>query len=316
MFGRKSKKAAEARRAASAEVASRGWQWHDAAPAPAQEICEAVLRRGRGPIWPIGMSEVVDGTVSGRPFTGGHLVGYDYRTGNGGNAFGDRASVNVVWMPLPASLPELRIVDDGVRSDDGVRLPPLHRPAGVSARWSFEGFIPGFAEEVLTPAFIAVLEGAPASCTIVIRAGVILCYGDPVGDAAGISSRATLLSALIDQVPAPCWGRADALIAGTGVSPVNAPDGASLVLTERLVTRDWKGYGLAKVAWQQAPEAAWMVSLSNRESQDVWRFPASASSPPSGGLHVSGADIQLSAPADLGIPTVASTLAGGKPPAS
>ncbi|MEQ6897940.1 hypothetical protein [Microbacterium sp. KR10-403] len=313
MFGRKDKKATNLRRAARPQAEAAGWTWRDAAPAPAQEICEAVLRRhGTHPVWPTGLSDVVNGAVGGRPFTGGHLVGYAFGTTRQATAYGDRVSVEVVWMPLPDSLPELRIVDTQLHDDDGVRLPPLAVPDGLSPRWSLEGFVAPFAAELLTPAFVATLETAPPSCTVVIRAGVILCYGDPVGDTASIATRANLLAALIASIPPSCWGRADALIAGTGVSPTSARDGRALVLAERLVERDWRGSGLAKITWEQTPEAKRSATLPARDQVEVWTMPAddAAARPPGiGGVH-----IDLSGRTDLGIPTVASTLGPDRPP--
>ena len=315
MFGGKYKKSAETRRAGRPQAEAAGWTWHDAAPVPAQEISEAVLRRhDRHPVWPTGMSEVVDGTVDGQPFTGGHLVGYALGKTRQATAYGDRVSAEVVWMPLPASLPELRIVDTQLRDDDGVRLPQLPLPSGVSARWSVEGFVAPFAAELLTPEFIATLETAPASCTVVIRAGVILCYGDPIGDVPSIATRANFLAALVARVPHSCWGRADALIAGTGVSPTYAPDGNALVLSERLVERDWRGSGLAKITWEQTPQAKWSVTLSRRDEVEIWTAASDDAAPQRPGI--GGVRIDLHGRANLGIPTVASTLGGDQPPSA
>lgn len=258
------------------------------------------------------MAETATGTVDGRPFTAGRLVGYAYRTSNSGTAFGDRETANAVWLMLPGALPEIRLVDaTGAEVDHGLPLPPLRLPATLGPRWRAEGFTPAFAADLLTPRVVAVLDGAPPCSAVVIRAGMAIVYGMPAWHAATIEASLRFLQELVAAVPAECWGRADALTAGIGVFPYDLPAGA-LRLEQRLVAPNWKGFGLAaKVAWEQAAEAPRSVVLTRGQVGDVWDLPPRAEASPSVsvGLRIGGA--QLAADSNHGIPTVASTLASG-----
>ncbi|WP_285726351.1 hypothetical protein [Psychromicrobium xiongbiense] len=274
VFGQRERAEAEQRRRAlQAQVEARGWTWHDAAPAPAQEICEASFRLARmtGPIWPIGLADVVNGVLDDRQFEAARLVGYAHNSTNSGSKFGDRKQTNVLWVQLPASLPEIRLVDSsGPGRDHGLRLPPL----GQAGRWTVEGFVPAFATDLLQPEVLAWLDQLPPVNAVVIRAGVVLAYGMADLDTGTMATVATVLAGLMAAVPATTWGRTDALLAGTGVFPYQMRDGAGLVLTKRLVSRDWKGQGIAAaVPWQEAPDAPGMVTLSWRDA-DVWQVPA------------------------------------------
>lgn len=321
MFGsRKRAERAEAREALRAEVESRGWTWREAAPPPPIEVREAALREIRrpSPIWTIGMAETATGIVDGAPFTAGRLVGYAYRTSNSGTAFGDRETANAVWLALPGALPEIRLVDTtGPDDDHGLPLPPLPAPTAFAPRWRAEGFIPAFAADLLTPQIAAALHGAPSCSAVVIRAGIAIVYGMPTWDVATIEAALRFLQAFAGAVPAQCWGRADALTAGTGVFPYDLPAGA-LRLEQRLVAPNWKGFGLAaKVGWEQAVEAPRSVVLTRGQVGDVWDLPprSGATSSVSVGLRIGGA--QLGPDSNHGIATVASTLAsrtGGIPP--
>ncbi|NYD67792.1 hypothetical protein [Agromyces atrinae] len=276
LFGKR-RRAAQARERQSTRetFVARGWRWEDAAPPPDMEISEAAMRarRGHRAIWPTGMSEVASGTAHGYAATAARLVGYEFTTTNTGTPLGRRVETNLVWLRLPQSLPEIRFGDATLpdRADAGVRLPPLDRsPAGPSERWSVEGFIPDFARDLLTPGFVAALETAPERTPVVIRDGVILTYGAESLDVAAVDARLDLLATLLGRVPADAWGRADALVAGTGVSPHMASDGPALRLDERIVERDWKGFGLQKVDWRETPTAQTAVVLKHREAMDVW----------------------------------------------
>jgi hypothetical protein len=314
LFGNKKRERAAARDELRSRAEAAGWRWRDAAEAPAIEIREAAFRRARqtGPIWTTGMADVIEGETAGRPFVAARLVGYAYSTTNSGTPGGDRVTTNAVWMPLPAMLPEIRFVDSdrAATRDYGLQLPPLPSLVPLSPRWSVEGFSPAFAADVLQPPFVSALEAAPAGSTIVIRAGRILAYGDPVADVESIAARAGLLAALIEAVPAACWGRADALVGGTGVFPFDLPDGAGLHPTQRLVAPDWTGHGLAKVPWQEAPAAPRSVALRHRESVDVFDIAPGQGSPLAVGLSAAGAPL-VHPGSGSGIPTVASTLAAG-----
>lgn len=311
LFGKRRRAAHALERQATREsFVARGWQWDDAAPPPAIEITEAALRalpRQRA-IWPTGMSEVASGEAHGHDATAARLVGYEFTTTNSGTPVGRRIETNLVWLHLPQSLPEIRFSDTTLpaRDDAGVRLPPLHHPhAGLTERWSVEGFIPDFADDLLTPDFVAALETAPERAPVVIRAGVILTYGAESLDVAVVDARLDLLATLLGRIPAGAWGRADALIAGTGVSPRTAPDGPQLRLEERLVARDWKGFGLHKVDWRETPTAETAVVLKHREAVDVW--PTTPDDSPGVSVHL-GVGGASGARSTHGIPTVASTL--------
>ncbi|WDG18467.1 hypothetical protein [Microbacterium sp. Clip185] len=324
-FGSRRREAdAAARRATRPVFESRGWQWEDAAPPPSIEIAEAAFRATTSDeIWPTGMSEVVTGQVNGREITAARLVGYVQNRGNLGNAWGDRYETNLVWMRLPASLPEIRFGDQTLRrrndygikltprrpNDYGIKLPPIPPlgPVWPSTRWSVEGFIPAFAQDLLTPAFVAALEAAPERSPIVIRAGVILTYGAETLDVASVDARIALLASLVDAVPAAAWGRADALVAGTGVFPIVMQDGAALRLDDRLVARDWKGYGLSKVDWRDTPTAKSSVVMKLGEVREVWdEEPPNVA--PTGFTVRFDRTVLAGGPIDRGIPTVKSTL--------
>lgn len=311
LFGQKRLEAEAATRQATRPVFdARGWTWQDAAPPPAIEITEAAMRARRSSdIWPTGMSEVVSGQAHGYQAHAARLVGYEHTVGSGGNAWGELREVNLVWMQLPAALPEIRFGDGTLRrgKDYGIRLPwiPPQSPTWPSQRWSVEGFIPAFAHDLSTPGFVAALEAAPERCPVVIRAGFILCYGADTLDVATVDARLALLATLLQHVPEGCWGRADALVAGTGVFPQEQGDGARLRLDQRLIARDWKGYGLNKVDWRDTPTAEDTVYLKHGESHDVWD-----DDPPGDGIigFSIGKTRILGSPTNHGIPTVASTL--------
>lgn len=129
-------------------------------------------------------------------------------------------------------------------------------------------------------------------------------------DAQAIARRAELLVGLIERVPEGAWNRADALVAGTGVFPVEAPDGAALRLEERLVARDWQGYGLQRIPWEDAPTAEDSVVLRHRDAVDVWQADEAPEAP--SGLSLGfriGESAMVGAVARSRIATVASTLA-------
>ena len=295
------------------QVEAEGWTWSEAQPPPAFEISEAALRQDRGTlrIWTIGIAEVVDGTVGDRSFRGGRLVGYRYDTTNGGIPFGDLLQTNAIWMPLPASLPEIRLADTTATATDyGLSLPPLQPPRTPDGRWQIETFIPAFAGDLLQPAFLTALAALPPLSAIVIRAGVILAYGSPTLDVPTVRALTRTLSALIDSVPDTAWGRADPLVAGTGVFPHRLRGGSELVLGERLVRPDWQGYGLSqKVPWQDAADAPKSVTLRRSEARDHWPAPQGARPGVSANIQIGG--VTLGPVVRPDIPTVASTLADG-----
>lgn len=313
LFGKKRREAdAESRRATKPVFESRGWTWQDAAPPPQMELQEAVLRTKRpyGDIWTVGMSEVTSGNAHAYQATAARIVGYEFVRSQSGTPFGRRAETNAVWLRLPASLPELRLDDTTLprRKDHGIRLPPLPRlAAGLSARWGVEGFVPAYAADVLSPTLCAALENAPERSSIVIRAGFAVCYGMHDLDVGTVDSRTHLLASVLGLIPEHAWGRADPLVAGTGVSPVGAPDGARLLLLARLTARDWQGYGLHKVPWQDAPTASSTVSLRHREAIDVWENKSNEPPGVHGRLSIGslGAPRFSSTARQRGIPTVA-----------
>lgn len=313
LFGKKRRAAdAELRRATRPSFESRGWRWEDAAPAPSIELQEAVLRMRRpgGRIWTVGMSELATGPTHGYDACAARIVGYEFVRTSGGTPLGRRAETNAVWLRLPSALPEIRFGDATLprRDDYGIRLPVLPRmAAGPSERWSAEGFVPAFAADLLTPGFVAALEAAPERSSIVIRAGFAVCYGAPTLEIDVVDARLALLAALLAEVPQTAWGRADPLVAGTGVFPAYASDGARLSLDQRLVAPDWKGYGLQKVTWDQAPTAEATVPLRHGESGDTWVTPPVGSDGIAVGLKIG--DVALTAAhAHHTIPTVAESL--------
>ncbi|MDY0829860.1 hypothetical protein SK224_12075 [Microbacterium sp. BG28] len=316
LFGRKKREAeAELRRQIRPQVLAAGWEWEDAAPPPPLEVQEAVLRMTRpyGRIWTVGVSESVSGALRSHAFRAGRLVGYAYGTTNSGTPYGRLATAHAVWMSLPGTLPEIRLEDATLpaRDDLGLRLPPI--PIGVGGRWTVQGFIPSFATDLLTPEVVAWLDTAPPRCTVIIRAGLVIAYGADAFDAPSIATRAELLAGLIERVPTGAWNRADALVAGTGVFPVEAPDGAALRLDERLVARDWQGYGLQRIPWEDAPTAESSVVLRHRDAVDVWRAdeaPTTSSPGVAVGFRL-GHAASGGAVARPRIATVASTLASG-----
>jgi hypothetical protein len=118
-----------------------------------------------------------------------------------------------------------------------------------------------------------------------------------------------MLATLLHYVPASAWGRADALVAGTGVFPIESEDGAALRLDDRLIARNWKGRGLQQVDWRETPTAEGMVSLKLGEARDVWEDTPSGSDEAALTIRF-GRTMLAGAPLDRGIPTVKSTLGG------
>lgn len=235
IFGkRRHEQTAQQREELKAAAAEQGWRWSDAQPAPAFELSEAALRGPeRFKIWTVGLGDVVDGMVNTRPFRAARLIGYDYTTTNGGIPYGDRRETSAVWIDLPDSLPEIRLVDaSSTEKDEGLPLPPLNPARTTDGRWRVEGFVPQFASDLLHSTFVTALATLPPLTAVVIRAGMILAYGLQRYDAQTIRTVATTLAALIEAVPGNAWGRADALVAGTGVFPRRVPGGASLSLDQ------------------------------------------------------------------------------------
>ncbi|WAC69389.1 hypothetical protein [Microbacterium sp. SL75] len=313
IFGkRKREEAAQRRATLRHDVTSQGWSWNDAQPPCPFELTEASLRGEHSfDIWPVGLSEVIDGSVEKRAFRAARLIGYRYSTTNGGLPYGDRRETTGVWLELPASLPELRMVDTlATEKDLGLALPPLEPSRTADGRWQVEGFVPAFATDLLQPAFVEVLSSLPPLSAVVIRAGVILAYGLRDYDVPTIRAVAHTLDALLDRVPASSWGRADALVAGVGVFPNHDADGPRLVLDRRLVHPDWKGYGLGnKIPWQEAPDAPSNVLMKRSEAIDRWEAPSGARPGLNVSAHVGSASLGTATP--RGIPTVASTLLPG-----
>ncbi|WP_307217229.1 hypothetical protein [Microbacterium sp. SORGH_AS_0888] len=214
-----------------------------------------------------------------------------------------------MWSTLPAPLPEIRLVDrTGTADDAGIRLPAIQ---ALGTRWSAEGFLPAFAADLLSPEFMAALDMVPACSAIVIRAGVILAYGFEPWDAAAIRDRVAALDRLIRAVPAHCWNRADALVAGTGVFPHDIADGDRLRLDQRLVALDWQGGGLSKFRWEDIDTLDNRVVLSGRESVELEVYPidrAPAELRRGVGVQFGGFGDPLAEARARGVRTVASTL--------
>ncbi|WAC69387.1 hypothetical protein [Microbacterium sp. SL75] len=313
IFGkRRHEQTAQQREELKAAAAEQGWRWSDAQPAPAFELSEAALRGPeRFKIWTVGLGDVVDGMVNTRPFRAARLIGYDYTTTNGGIPYGDRRETSAVWIDLPDSLPEIRLVDaSSTEKDEGLPLPPLNPARTTDGRWRVEGFVPQFASDLLHSTFVTALATLPPLTAVVIRAGMILAYGLQRYDAQTIRTVATTLAALIEAVPGNAWGRADALVAGTGVFPRRVPGGASLSLDQRLVRPDWKGFGLAeKVPWPDAPGAPKNVMLKRSEAVEVWE--PTPDDAPGFSLSAQFGRATIGSGMPLGIPTVASTISQG-----
>lgn len=312
-FGkRRHEQTAQQREELIAAAAEQGWRWSDAQPAPAFELSEAALRGPeRFKIWTVGLGDVVDGMVNTRPFRAARLIGYDYTTTNGGIPYGDRRETSAVWIALPDSLPEIRLVDaSSTEKDEGLPLPPLNPARTTDGRWRVEGFVPQFASDLLHSTFVTALATLPPLTAVVIRAGMILAYGLQRYDAQTIRTVATTLAALIEAVPGNVWGRADALVAGTGVFPRRVPGGAGLSLDQRLVRPDWKGFGLAeKVPWPDAPGAPKNVMLKRSQAVEVWE--PTHDDAPGFSLSAQFGRATIGSGMPLGIPTVASTISQG-----
>lgn len=313
IFGkRRHEQTAQQREELKAAAAEQGWRWSDAQPAPAFELSEAALRGPeRFKIWTVGLGDVVDGMVNTRPFRAARLIGYDYTTTNGGIPYGNRRETSAVWIDLPDSLPEIRLVDaSSTEKDEGLPLPPLNPASTTDGRWRVEGFVPQFASDLLHSTFVTALATLPPLTAVVIRAGMILAYGLQRYDAQTIRTVATTLAALIEAVPGNAWGRADALVAGTGVFPRRVPGGASLSLDQRLVRPDWKGFGLAeKVPWPDAPGAPKNVMLKRSEAVEVWE--PTHDDAPGFSLSAQFGRATIGSGMPPGIPTVASTISQG-----
>lgn len=303
-FGkRKREEALRERAQLRAEMEGSGWAWFASQPAPPYELREAALRGiRRNDIWTVAVIDVAEGSVAGHRCRAGRLIGYEYGTTNSGIPHGDRRETNAVWIDLPAPLPEIRLVDAAsTQKDYGLSLPPLGPGRTADGRWTVEGFVPSFAEDLLTPQTLDVLAEMVSVSAVVIRAGVVLAYGFEPYDAGHIRSVATTLAGVIESVPERAWGRADPLVAGTGVFPRRLEGGAGLSLGQRLIRPDWKGYGLeGKVPWQEAPDAQKHVTMSRQQAIDVWDVPPGTPTGVYVGTRSGGSHL----------PTVASTMGG------
>lgn len=315
IFGkRRREEAARRREALRQNVSAAGWTWSDVQPPAPFELAEAMLRGRTGfDIWPVALTEVVDGVIAQREFRAARVVGYEYGTTNGGIPYGDRRETPAVWMDLPATLPELRMVDlTATKKDNGLTLPLLNPPRTADDRWQVEGFVQAFATDLLQYPFVTALSHLPPITAVVIRAGRILAYGVEPYDFPRIHAVAGALAALVETVPEQTWGRADALVGGTGVFPRRVTTGAKSSLDRRLVQPDWKGYGLAgKVPWQEALDAPAHLILKRSEAIDLWD-PSPAARP---GFFLSArfGDWSIGPENPHGIATVASTLLPNTP---
>lgn len=324
MFESKKRKlAAAARPQLQADAARAGWTWEPAAPPPQLELREAGLRvkdlwnTGRRDAWVIGIADALSGRAGAYEAHAGCLVGYAFGTNQGRQASYRQVSTNAVWLTLPASLPEIRFVDTTAADrETGVRLPPIAQPPALSPRWRVEGFVPAFATDVVTPAFAAALDALPSLNAVVLRAGFALVYGLPT--LASSFTVATALAAILDAVPAACWGRADRLIAGYGVFPHLIPDGPLLKLDQRLIEPEWGSFGVDKVVpWQQAPDAPSTIWV--QQDKEVRVTPLNRAANPAEGGRTLGASVLVggvrigSAPPAL--PTVAAAERSATQPA-
>lgn len=316
IFGKRRREEAARRRDALRRGADElGWTWTDAQPPAPFETAEAILRGHREfRVWPVGLTEVIDGVIDGHAFRASRVVGYDYSTTNGGIPYGDRRETCAVWMELRAPLPELRLVDTKTSAKDlGLALPVLNPPRTADGRWQVEGFVPAFAFDLLHHRFVTALSAFPLVTAIVVRAGRILAYGVEPSDLPTIRAVARSLATLVENIPERAWGRTDALIAGTGVFPSRVRSGAETTLDRRLIRPDWKGYGLGeKVPWQTVPDAPRHVIMKRSEAIDRWdESPAEHS-----GFFISASfgNWVIGPENPHGISTVASTLVPGTPP--
>lgn len=218
-------------------AASQGWNYSAEEAPPAPEICEATFQQSNHPHKVIRSTNVVSGSFNGWAFTASHLdgrtIGYSRN-----DEEGEPRSENIVVVTLPGLLPELRFMDRtaGSYEDYGLTLPsiPLERSA-FSTRWDVQTGYPEFAKQLLTPDVVNYLAAAPNfPCTIVMRNGFLIACRDPQGNPESIRQRLELLTGLADRVPAHCWGRANAVVAGAGVyTPVVARVGLTLWSKER-----------------------------------------------------------------------------------
>lgn len=268
----------------------RGWRWEDVAPPPALEVCEAVAFSKRDKVYlrflsfdsnkrmhglrlaTVGLTQVVSGMQRGYGFTAAHLiaytVGYESRT-----VTGTRADENFVSVELPSLLPEVRIIDTQIPEsrDFGLML-PQQLVSGLPPRWRLEGFSEPFLRDLLSPNVIALLQNAPPRCTIVIRAGNIICSGDLVADADSVLARLEFLIALIENIPEFCWQRADADVAGFGMTAMVEGWMPLLDQAKRSDGKAWTGNKAFYVPWELADDLHLLMHLL--ATNGVISFPA------------------------------------------
>jgi heme exporter protein D len=204
------------------QLAARGWTYSAEAAPLSRELEEAVMQAGsRRRAW-TRASDVITGTWRGRAFTAEHVDAFQGTPG-GSTPIGSSADDNIVVMPTPGLVPELRIRDTGIRAeqDYGLGLPPVAAAfPGLGPRWQVQTPYPQFAADLLTPELCAYLDTVPVPCTIAFRYGAIVSTGDLIGSVETIQARLEVLSGVLDRVPAAVWGRADDVTAGKGAYAV------------------------------------------------------------------------------------------------
>lgn len=194
------------RAANRAWASSIGGRFEATAPAPPAEIGAIVFAEDRRLLVPVSSSEVVRGDWHGRSFAAMHLVGYE-KLRPGVEAKGRDASVNLVYLTLPGTLPDLRIMDGSVAHDYGRPMTAVDAPhPGVDSSWRIQSDDAARSVVLMTPDIREVLSRwSGRSVCLAATDRYLISYGDPTGDADAIASQLELLTAFADRIPPAAW---------------------------------------------------------------------------------------------------------------
>jgi hypothetical protein len=197
-----------------------GWTFTATGPPPTPEVVEAVFRAAPGrPLLAQRSTNIVRGHFGAWDFASYRIEGSEA----GSNLTPVPASArveNVVSVPLPGLVPELRLLDRRASfyGDFGLALPNV--PTGdrrIDSRWRvqtrFATFVPDLFDATVRE-FLASVPDVP--CTIVFRMGELLSTRDAYGTPSTITTRLELLTGLADRIPTRVYGRATPEEAGRG----------------------------------------------------------------------------------------------------